>query len=350
MNLPEHAAPTPQPISELFADFTAHLPEHTTAPQSWMVTIDDATYHWYDLIAGFPERPDIKDPIGRYQRRMQFELEAVSEKHHLYLAVTRPKVRFDPCGTVQWGFFSLKLTLPLLVGPQQSRASLSFELQAPFAATLKKPLVTLTSTFVTLNWGGLIEVFSVHDILQQHGHQFKSASQVVLVGQTRDADARLAKARLPALQRQHALWSQDQDTLLLVFSVTLTVSCADGDAADLPHNAHRYKADALRAERMDVIEAALIRHFEGAAPRGRALEEQRARAKRLAAVQSDNNLVQFTIDLALPDGGHFQQLGSDQAPASAAHLLSCFIADGQAVVASMPPPALPAKSARQGAR
>ncbi len=47
---------------------------------------------------------------------MQFELEALAEKRHLFFAVTRPRVRFDIAGAIQWGFFSLKLTLPLLMG------------------------------------------------------------------------------------------------------------------------------------------------------------------------------------------------------------------------------------------
>ena len=122
-------------------------PPHTAAPQSWVATVTDAKFHWYDLIAGFPERPDIHDPIGRYQRRMQFELEAVAERHHLFYAVTRPRVRFDANGSISWAFFSLKLTLPLLMGLDEIKETLTFEPTVPFAATLKKPIVTLTPNF-----------------------------------------------------------------------------------------------------------------------------------------------------------------------------------------------------------
>jgi hypothetical protein len=338
---PEQAASTPQPYPEQFADFNPDLPEHTAAPQSWMVTVADARYHWYDLIAGFPERPDIRDPVGRYQRRMQFELEAVAEKHHLFFAVTRPRVRFDTAVAVQWGFFSLKLTLPLLVGGQQARDSLTIELKVPFAATLKKPAVTMTPTFVTFNWGGLIEAFSIHDILQTYPNHLAAPCRVIHVGQTRDPDARLSRARLPALQKLHARLGDDDDTLLLVQSMSVHVMCADGDAADLPCNAHPRAADALRAERMDIVEAALIRHFEDVGARGLTQEQRKLGRARLAEVQQANNLVQFTIDLELPEAGNYDKLCSDQVAPAPSHLLSCFIADGEARVAALPVPPAP---------
>ena len=339
MIIPEQAAPYPQPYPEQFADFDVHqLPEHTSAPQSWMVTVANARYHWYDLIAGFPERPDIHDPVGRYQRRMQFELEAVAEKHHLFFAVTRPRVRFDTAVPVHWGFFSLKLTLPLLVGAEQTRDSLTIELDVPFAATLKKPAVTLTPTFVTLNWGGLIEVFSIHDILQTYPNHLAAHSRVIHVGQTRDPDARLSRARLPALQKLHAQLGDECDTLLLVQSLAVHVICAEGDAADLPCNADPRAAEALRAERMDLIEAALIRYFEDGGARGLTHEQRKLGRARLAEVQQANNLVQFTIDLELPEAGNYAKLCSDQVAPAPSHLLSCFIADGEARVAALPVP------------
>ena len=333
---PEQAATYPQPYPEQFADFNPDLPQHTTAPQSWMVTVADARYHWYDLIAGFPERPDIRDPVGRYQRRMQFELEAVAEKHHLFFAVTRPRVRFDTAVAVQWGFFSLKLTLPLLVGGEQAKDSLTIELTIPFAATLKKPTVTMTPTFVTFNWGGLIEAFSIHDILQTYPNHLAAPCRVIHVGQTRDADARLSRARLPALQKLHAQLGDDCDTLLLVQSMNVHVICDEGDAADLPCNAESRAAEALRAERMDIIEAALIRHFEDAGARGLTLEQRKLGRARLAEVQQANNLVQLTIDLELPEAGNYDKLCSDKVAPAPSHLLSCFIADGEAKVSALP--------------
>lgn len=341
MITPEQAAHHPQPYPEQFADFDAFLPEHTAAPQSWMVTVADARYHWYDLIAGFPERPDIRDPVGRYQRRMQFELEAVAEKHHIFFAVTRPRVRFDAAVAVQWGFFSLKLTLPLLVGAAQTRDSLTIELEPPFAATLKKPTVTLTPTFVTLNWGGLIEAFSIHDILQTYPSHLSAPSRVIHVGQTRDPDARLSRARLPALQKLHAELGGDHDTLLLVQRMSVTVMCADGDAAELPGNADPRAAEALQAERLDIIEAALIRYFEDGGARGLTLEQRKLGRARLAALQQANNLVQFTIDIELPEAGNYDKLCSDLVAPAPSHLLSCFIADGEARVSAMPVPPAP---------
>nr|WP_315259207.1 hypothetical protein [uncultured Duganella sp.] len=336
MNFPEQVAQNPQP----YADSFATLPQRTTAPQSWMVRVAAAKYHWYDLIAGFAEKPDIRDPIGRYMRRMQFELEATAHKRHLFFAVSRPRVRFDITGVVQWGFFSLKLSLPLLVGAEAVKESITVELKVPFAATMKKPTVILTENFISLNWGGLVEVFSVHDLLQTYAHTLKLPSKVGYVGQTRDPDGRLGKGRLPALHKLRAQTGMEADTLILVLGLDIDINCADGDPAALPHNEHPLASEMLHAERIDVIEAALIRHFEGGTPRWRQPDERRARAERLAAVQAANHLVQYTIDLALPpqDAGCYNELGSDFAGAAPRHLLSCYIADGQAQVATMPLP------------
>jgi hypothetical protein len=344
MDFPEQVAQLPQP----YADSFATLPQRTSAPQSWMVRVAAAKYHWYDLIAGFAERPDIRDPIGRYMRRMQFELEATAEKRHLFFAVTRPRVRFDITGVVQWGFFSLKLTLPLLLGAEAAKESITVELKVPFAATMKKPTVILTENFVSLNWGGLVEVLSVHDLLQTYAHALKLPSKVAYVGQTRDPEGRLGKGRLPALHKLRAQCGMDFDTLILVVGMDVEVSCADGDPAALPHNEHPLAAAALQAERADLIEAALIRYFEGSTPRWRHSDERKARAERLTAVQASNHLVQYTIDLALApeDAGYYNYLCSEFVSAARRHLLSCYVADGQAQVAPMPLPA-PARGARQ---
>jgi|GEM_PF-5360029 len=88
MDTLELAAPTPQLITD--TDLT--LPQRTLAPQSWMVSVTDAKYYWYDLIAGFAAMPDLRDPVGRYMRRMQFELDATASQRHLFFAVTRPRV------------------------------------------------------------------------------------------------------------------------------------------------------------------------------------------------------------------------------------------------------------------
>lgn len=336
MTFPELAAPTSQPCSE------QSVPG---APQSWTVGVANAKYHWYDLVAGFPQAPDIRDPIGRYQRRMQFELEAASAQRHLFFAVIRPRVRFDIKGAVQWGFFSLKLTLPLLMGADEARESITIELKVPFAATMKKPTVTLTPNFVTLNWGGLIEAFSVHDILQTYAHALKIPSKVIYVGQTRDDEARLGKGRLPALQRLHAQHSEHFDTLLLVQQLEVQVSCADGDPAEAPHNADPVAAEALQEGRMELIEAALVSYFEGPSARTRNAEQRTLRAARLTALQVEHNLAQYTIALRYDDAGRYNYLCSEHVTSARQHLLSCFIADGQAVVATMPVPSA-AKTAK----
>ncbi|MYM24656.1 hypothetical protein GTP46_18630 [Duganella sp. FT135W] len=329
------AAQTPQPN----ADSLLSLPQRTAAPQSWMVRVSDAKYYWYDLAAGIADKPDIRDPIGRYMRRMQFELDATAEQRHLFFAVTRPRVRFDVAGMVQWGFFSLKLTLPLLLGVEQAKDHITVELKVPFAATMKKPSVTLTEHFISLNWGGLVEVFSVHDLLQTYAHTLKLPSKVAYVGQTRDPDGRLGKGRLPAMHKVRAQFGDDYDTLLLVLGTTVEVSCAEGDPADHELNAHPQAADALHAERSDMIEAALIRYFEGSNPRLHGTEERQQRSERVVAVQAANHLVQYTIDLELPEIGYYNHLCSEFVSSARRHLLSCFIADGQAQVAPMPLPA-----------
>lgn len=310
------AAPTLRPATAI-----SRAPaQRTTAPQSWMVRVANAGYYWPELITGLAGQTGLPAPVGRYLQRMQSGLDACAAQHQLFLAVTRPRVRFDVTGMVQWGFFSLKLTLPLLLGADQARDHITIELRMPPTATVNKPSVVLSEHFISLNWGGTVEVFSVHDLLRLYGHARQLPSKVVCVG------------RMPDVLRTRA--ADGYDTLLLALGVEVEVNCAEGDPA-----AHAGDADALHAERADMIEAALIRYFEGSTPRHRSSEERQARSARLLAIQAANNLVQYTIDLALPDSGNYQQLCSEFVSAAGRHLLSCFIADGQAQVASMPLPA-----------
>lgn len=321
-------APPPDDMEELLP----LMPQRTAAPQTWVVTLADTKFHWYDLIAGFPPVPDIRDPVGRHLRRMQFDLEATSEKRLLYFAVSRPRVRFDPSRNTSWGFFSLKLTLPLLVGTEEKKDSLTIELTVPFAATLKKPTVVLTDQFLTLNWGGLIEALSIHDVLLQYENSFNYASEVQYVGQTRDPLGRLARARLMPVQRVHQRHSEHNDMLLLIQRMNVEVMSADGDPSSMDVNQNPVAADMLLKDRIDVIECALIRYFEGPEMHGRTDKEADIRKQRVAEVARNNNLESFRIDLRLEEAGKYHDLYSRHTSVSRNHVIDCRVVDGNVLI------------------
>jgi len=337
MQLSELVAQPTQPTAVTFAALASPMPEPISVPQQWEISVANAKYHWYDLIAGFPTVPDIRDPIGRYLRRMQFELEAATENHHLFFVVTRPRIRFDTARATQWGFFSLKLTLPLLVGADELKEAITIELSIPFAATVKKPTISLTEDFLTLNWGGMQEVLSVHDVLQNYENGLKIASKVVFVGQTRDPAGRLSKGRLPEVQKLHQQHSEHHDTLLLVTQMQVSASSELGDPAAWPANQSEDAAEAIARVRMDVVEAALMRYFEGAAAR-RSSEEKTLRAERLRAIAANEKLEYFAIHLELPEAGNYRYLASEHVAKSRQHVLDCALDDGQAIVTRRAPP------------
>ncbi|OEZ61745.1 hypothetical protein [Duganella sp. HH105] len=336
-------AEAPEPFHDLLATTAEHIdellplmPQRTAAPQTWVVTVADAKFHWYDLVAGFPEIPDIRDPVGRHLRRMQFDLEATTEKRLIYFAVNRPRVRFDTNRSTSWGFFSLKLSVPILVGPDEKRDSITIELEVPFAATLKKPSVVVTDRFITLNWGGLIEALSIHDVLQQYDNSLTYQSKVQYVGQTKDPMGRLARARLAAVQKVHQLNSEDNDMLLLIQRMNVEVISDDGDPAELPANDNPVAADVLLKDRIDIIECALIRYFEGPMMHGRSDKEAEVRKQRLREAQAANHLESFRIDLRLEDPGKYHDLYSQHAPVSRNHIIDCTIVDGEVLVTRVP--------------
>ncbi|MBV7536081.1 hypothetical protein KW842_09920 [Duganella sp. sic0402] len=325
-------APPPDEMEELLP----LMPQRSNAPQTWVVTVADAKFHWYDLIAGFPPVPDIRDPVGRHLRRMQFDLEATSEKRLIYLAVSRPRVRFDTSRSTSWGFFSLKLTVPLLVGLEEKKDSLTIELAVPFAATLKKPSIVMTEQFITLNWGGLIEALSIHDLLQLYENPYNFSSEVQYVGQTKDPLGRLARARVTGVQRVHQRYSEDRDMLLLIQRMNVEVMSPDGDPAELEANQNPVAADMLLKDRIDVVECALIRYFEGPEMHGRSDREADIRRQRVREVAAANNLQSFRIDLRLEDGGHYHQLYSRHTSVSHSHVIDCSIVDGNVLVERVP--------------
>ena len=325
-------APPPEPLDDLLP----LLPQRSSAPQTWRVTVSDTKYHWYDLFAGFPERPDIRDPVGRQLRRMQFDLEATMEKRLIYFVINRPIVRFDTERSVSWGFFSLKLTVPILVGTEGKRATVQMELEVPFAATLKKPVVTMTDRFITLNWGGLVEALSIHEVLQRYDHNLKIPSKVQYVGQTRDPAGRLARARLTAVQRIHQNNSEHNDLLLLVQRLQVEVLCEDGDPGEKPVNQNAVAADMLLKDRVDAIECALIRYFEGPIMQGRTSREVDVRRERLREIEANNHLDGVRIDLRIDDDNPYNELYSIAAPASRAHIFDCTFNDGAAMTVPVP--------------
>lgn len=144
----------------------AMLPPRSSAPQVWDASVAESRFYWYDLLVNDPLVPDFRDPIGRYQRRMQFALDATMEKQLLFFVITRERLRFDIKKGTSWGFFGLKLTVPLLAGTDSRKESITLELEVPFEATFKKPIVTLHDKYITLNWGALTECYSAHDLVQ----------------------------------------------------------------------------------------------------------------------------------------------------------------------------------------
>jgi hypothetical protein len=335
MHQSDLVAPSPQPPVMAIADQVAG-----SGPQRWQVRLVDGKFHWYDLLAGFPDKPDFREPIGRYLRRMQFDLEAANERPLLYCVVTRPRMRFDPSRATQWGFFSLKLTVPLLAGANATRDSVTVDLKAPFGATVKKPSVILTENFLSLNWGGVIEVLSVHDLLMQYVHDRKIPSQVLHVGQTLDPEGRLTKGRLPAVQRLRQQHSEHSDTLVLVLQAEITATSPDGDPAELPENQLPEAAAALARIRADVVEAALICYFEGPTPAGRYGEEKERRRHRLQEVQQAWELEPLEVSLELEHGGSYRYLASEHVAVARRHLFRCKLDDGSVSVAKLPlPPA-----------
>ncbi|NRR30928.1 hypothetical protein HSX11_12130 [Oxalobacteraceae bacterium] len=334
----EHPVPDDVDMPELHAELLPNIPARNQAAQSWQVSVVDAKFHWYDLITGFPDKPDMHNPVGRYIRRMQFDLEAATEKQMLYFVVQRPRMRFDPSRSVHWSFFGLKLSIPVLTGSEDHPVAdiLTIELKVPFSATLKKPSTVLDECFITLNWGGCIEALTVHDLLRTFDSELRLSTRVLRVGQTRDPAGLMAKGRLPAVQKLCQQFNDSYDTLLLIAQIHTDVTPPEADPGLMPDNQNRVAEDALSHERLDVIESALARYFEGSGERGRSSEEKQAHRERLRQIQADQHLQQFSIDLAFAEGGNYRFLGSEHVAKAERHLLDCQLVDGEVQVRRVP--------------
>lgn len=308
-------------------ELVADIAVQSSAPQSWEVKATDSTFYWYDLLTDFPPEPDFRAPIGRYLRRMQFAIDATMEKRLMYYLVTRPKLRFDPKRAPSWGFFSLKLTLPILVGAEEKRESLTIELKVPFEATLKKPSVQVTDRFLTLNWGSMTETFSVHDLLQQYDTGLEFPSKIVYVGQTRDTAARLAKGRVIAVNRLSDQHRDECDNFLLIQQLSVSVKPDSGKR--LAPEVSALEQDAQLKSRMDALECILISYFEGQALRHHGEREKLVRTARLNKLQRAYQLEKVMVDLGFEEADAFQKLYSDHVDVAPRHVFECSLGQGE---------------------
>lgn len=283
-------------------------------PQSWDVTVSESKFYWYDLLVDFPPVPDFRDPLGRYLRRMQFAVEATMEKRLMYMLVSRPKLRFDTSRSTSWGFFGLKLSIPILVGGEQKRDSIAIELKVPEDATLKKPTVQVFERFLTLNWGSMIETYSIHDLLQSFDTKHDYPTKVHYVGQTRDPAGRLLKGRISGVNRVCDNNGPDFDNFLLIqrldFSTGAPIPGADSDEMQ----------DMLLKDQMDLLECILIKYFEVENEKVRSPREVQSREARVASLYHAHMLQRLQVDLALEAPDAFQNLYSDKVKESARHL------------------------------
>jgi len=294
---------------------TTELPltPQATAPQVWTATVAESKFYWYDLLVDGNPLPDFRDPVGRYLRRMQFALDGTMEKRLLYYLVARPRVRIDPSRNISWSFFSLKLTIPILIGAEARKSTIAIDLEVPFEATFKKPTVQLQDKYLLLNWGALMETFSIHDLLQRFDTGLAFPGKVLYVGQTRDPSGKLAKGLSTPVNRISEQHEADSDMFLLVQRLDVKVETT---ATDLSEEA------SVRTQ-ADLLEGALIRYFEGPAPQGRSNAEQSTRREHLHELQRTYLVEKMTIDLGFKGADHFYDLGSDHATTSRRHLFEC---------------------------
>lgn len=299
----------------------AALPPRSSAPQRWDASVAESRFYWYDLLINDPLVPDFRDPIGRYQRRMQFALDATMEKRLLFFVVSRPKLRFDTKKGTSWGFFGLKLTVPLLAGIDNRKESITLELEVPFEATFKKPIVTLHDKYITLNWGALTECFSAHDLLQRFPNDLKYESTVQYVGITRDPQARLAKGRYPAVNRIMEENDGAVDTFLLVKRMDVAVTTDVVDPL----------TEASTRSHVEVMEAALIRYFEGEKPAHHGTIESNNRREHVAQLVETYQLESLTVDLGFKEADSFHDLKATNVPVSRRHLIEFTFGPGSEI-------------------
>jgi hypothetical protein len=297
------------------------LAPHSSAPQDWTATVAETKFYWYDLLGG-GELPDFRDPVGRYLRRQQFALDGTMEKRLVYFLVARPRVRIDVQKSVSWGFFSLKLTVPILIGAEARKSTITLDLEVPFEATFKKPLVQLQDKFLILNWGAMTETLSIHDLIQRYDTGLSFPSTVLYVGQTRDPEGRLAKGLCPRVNRARDVAGDEQDVFLLIQRF----------AVDVATSATELFAEASERTRMDVLEGALIGYFEGPEPRLRGGVEQGTRRERLAELRNVYCIEKLTVDLGFKGADGFHDLASAHVPASRRHLFDCTFDEGRPVI------------------
>jgi hypothetical protein len=305
---------------ELIADAAAR--SHT--PQSWNVTVSESKFYWYDLLIDAPEDPDFRDPLGRYLRRMQFAIEATMEKRLMYALVSRPRLRFDTTHSTSWGFFSLKLSLPVLVGAEGKRNSITIELKVPEDATLKKPTVQVFERFITLNWGSLLETYSIHDLLQSFDVKLDYPSKVHYVGQTHDPAGRLLKGRASGVNRAMDQAGSDVDYFLLIqrFDIQANgVPPAESELSDVAQ-------DLLLKDQMDLLECTLIKYFEDERANIRNEREVQARLARVANIEQAHRLQRLQVDLGLESVDAFQNLYSDVVVQASRHQFECTFRQG----------------------
>jgi hypothetical protein len=87
---------------------------------------------------------------------------------------------------------------------------------------------------------------------------------------------------------------------------------------------------------VDVLEAVLIRYFEGEKPRGRSVIDTSTRTERLKTLVDTYQLENLVIDLGFKDADDFHDLMSSEVPKSRRHLLDCAFADGEISIATLP--------------
>jgi hypothetical protein len=308
----------------------------STAPQAWAASVAETKFYWYDLLVDGAPLPDFRDPLGRYLRRMQFAVDGTQDKRLLYFIVSRPRVRIDVQRSVSWSFFSLKLTIPVLIGADERKSTIAIDLDVPFEATYKKPLVQLQDKFLLLNWGALVEAFSIHDLIERFDTGLAFPSTVLYVGQTHDPAGKLAKGEHPAVNRARNVVMLDNDTFLLVQRFDVKV---DTTASDLSE-------EASQRTHMDLLEGALIGYFEDPASRLRNEIERGNRRDHLAELQHTYWLEKLTVDLGFQGASHFYDLESAVAARSRRHLFECVFTHGQAVTRRLGDNALPLPALR----
>lgn len=307
-----------------YFDFLNNHSGYTDSSKDWFVDVSQTKIYWYDLVINPPEEIDIRRFITEQLKALRRSVEESLEKRFIYFICSRKKVRFDTRNPPSYKWFSDQLRIPLLLGSEKQKITVSITFSDIENGKTARPKVNVTDRFITLfDSAGNGSTLSVHDFLMNFDINIGQSTTVHYVGYTKSPDTRPTNGNHGGLGETIYKMPTSENDIFVVFNLFKVMTKASNSSHMLDFLVANSMIDEITAElEGKLIEKCFISYFNSSLQWKNKIGEQQELNNNLTRIAKKNKINSIQIHYEVSGNSEYWNFQSTHIPPSARHLFT----------------------------